>query len=110
VRGGVTLLELSDTYVYSLVEQSSGPKSTDTVRPLGHQLFVETLTGKTITLNVLDQMRIGAVKHLIHAQEGIPCDQQNLIFAGQRLWDKTLSEYRIDNEATLHLVLSLKGC
>ena len=75
------------------------------------QLFIKTLTGKTVSLAVIDSYdTISRIKQLIQDKEGIPPDHQRLIYAGVQLENNcTPKHYNISSEATLHLVLRLRG-
>lgn len=74
------------------------------------QIFIKTLQGKNITLDVNDDDTIESIKKKINDIEGIPIDQQRLVFNGKQLEDtNTLKDYMIDADSTIHLVLRLRG-
>ena len=75
-----------------------------------YQIFVKTLTGKTITVDVDPNDTIELLKILIRFKEGIPLFQQNIVFAGRQLEDnRTIRDYNIQKESTVHLILRLRG-
>ena len=77
----------------------------------GRELFIKTLTGKMITTRFVPIMTVQDIMLMIHDREGIPVDQQRLIFAGEQLWNhRTLGSYNITANSILQLVLRLRGC
>mmetsp|Transcript_15649 Transcript_15649/g.28047 ORF Transcript_15649/g.28047 Transcript_15649/m.28047 type:complete len:81 (+) Transcript_15649:268-510(+) len=74
------------------------------------QLFVKTLDGKTLTVDAEEEDTIEDIKNKIMEKEGVPTDQQRLIFGGKQLeGQKTLADYDVQEDSTFHMVLRLRG-
>ncbi|CAF1332823.1 unnamed protein product [Rotaria sp. Silwood1] len=106
-----TILETEDTIMSrQLYEDNCVIMAKITQKQFDFLIFVRTLTGKTITLSVNSEMDINTVKELLQKTEGIPVDQQRLIFADSQLEDsRTLADYGIWKESTMYMVLRLRG-
>ena len=85
------------------VDQPNQPQQTGT-------FFVKTLTGKSIAIDFDSNMLISQIKEKVEAVESIPVEQQRLIFGGKQLEDnRTLADYNIMPDTSIHLVLRLRG-
>ena len=74
------------------------------------QIFIKTLNGKTLTLDAVHNESVGKLKVKIFEKEGVPTEQQRLLFSGKQLEDsRTIGDYNIQKSNTLHLCLRLRG-
>jgi ubiquitin-large subunit ribosomal protein L40e len=74
------------------------------------QVFVKTLTGQSIAIDYRADLTIAELKNEVSSREGVPVQQQRLIFQGKQLEnDSTLEDYNIQPPNTIHLVLHVKG-
>jgi hypothetical protein len=98
-------------YVQAPVDENNQPDvPAPTQYAEGGQIFVKTLSGKLIVISHSPDLTIGQIKEEIQKTEQIPVDQQRLVYSGKQLEDAhTLKYYEIGNDATLHLVLRLRG-
>jgi ubiquitin len=100
-----TFFLIKGGFVTEMAEEQNGPPPEGTI-----QIFVKSINGKSRTLNVQPTDTIARMKQIIQDKEGIAPEEQRLIFAGKNLDDtKTVADYNLQSESTVHLVLRVRG-
>ena len=97
--------------LYGSARRALGAAMESELQGGGYQVYIKTLTGKTLVVDVDSELTVGELKIKIQDREGIPPDLQRLIFAGKQLEDgRSLGCYFLTSESTIHMILRLRGC